>query len=263
MFVAQAILAYEDRRYDEALAFLRQALAEDPDNLEALYYSGLTLLAQRKPAEALEPLERARRRAPGDLALLYQLGVAYFLLMDYDRAEEPLTTVFRAQPQADGVGYYVGFIRYPRSATTAAHWRRCARGRPPIRTSSSSPASTRALALAALGERDAAAAEVQEALRLQSTRCWRVPPSGCATPCWLPGGRISGCRSRLRAGSYYDTNVLVLPNPSHDPIAEAVRGKRDDQASPGELFSARFDYTFLAHGPLGSQRRLPVLPDHL
>jgi tetratricopeptide (TPR) repeat protein len=78
VYVAQAILAYEDRRYDEALAFLRQALTQDPDNLDALYYTGLTLLAQRKPAEAVEPLERARRRAPDDLALLYQLGVAYF-----------------------------------------------------------------------------------------------------------------------------------------------------------------------------------------
>jgi tetratricopeptide (TPR) repeat protein len=78
VYVAQAILAYEDRRYDEALAFLRQALTQDPDNLDALYYTGLTLLAQRKPAEAVEPLERARRRTPDDLALLYQLGVAYF-----------------------------------------------------------------------------------------------------------------------------------------------------------------------------------------
>ena len=60
----------------------------------------------------MESLERARRRAPDDRALLYQLGVAYFSMKDYDRAEEPLTTVFRAQPTADGVGYYVGFIRY-------------------------------------------------------------------------------------------------------------------------------------------------------
>src|SRR5687767_11729492 len=68
VLVAQAILAYEDKRYDEALGLLREALAQHPDNLDALYYTGLTLLAQQKPGEAVEPLEQARRRAPGDLA---------------------------------------------------------------------------------------------------------------------------------------------------------------------------------------------------
>ena len=248
VFVAQAILAYEDRRYDEALAFLRQALAEDPDNLEALYYSGLTLLAQRKPAEALEPLERARRRAPGDLALLYQLGVAHFLLMDYDRAEEPLTTVFRAQPQADGVGYYVGFIRYRKRdyRGALAALRAGASADPDIQQLSRFYAG---LALAALGERDAAAAEVQEALRLQSTSVLAGPAERLRDTMLAPRRPDQRLQIELRAGFLYDTNVLVLPNPSHDPIAEAVREKRDDQASPGELFSARFDYTFLRTGP--------------
>jgi tetratricopeptide (TPR) repeat protein len=76
VLVAQAILAYEDRRYEEALGLLREALAQDPDNLDALYYSGLALLAQDKPREAVGPLERGRRRAPTDHAVRYQLGAA-------------------------------------------------------------------------------------------------------------------------------------------------------------------------------------------
>ena len=176
VFVAQAILAYEDRRYDEALAFLRQALAQDPDNLDALYYTGLTLLAQRKPGEAVEPLERARRRAPDDLALLYQLGVAHFSLRDYDRAEEPLTTVFRAQPTADGVGYYVGFLRYRKRDYRGAleALRAGTSTDPDIQQLSRFYAG---LSLAALGQREAAAVEVQEALRLRYPEYSR-PPRG-------------------------------------------------------------------------------------
>lgn len=248
VYVAQAILAYEDRRYDEALAFLRQALTQDPDNLDALYYTGLTLLAQRKPAEAVEPLERARRRAPDDLALLYQLGVAYFSLKDYDRAEEPLVTVFRAQPQVDGVGYYVGFIRYRKRDYRGAlqALRAGASTDPDIQQLSRLYAG---LSLAALGDRDAAAAEVQEALRVHSTSALTGPAERLRDTVLAPRRRDQRLQVELRAGLTYDTNVRVLPNPSHDPIAEATREKRDDQASLGELFGARFEYTFLRTGP--------------
>ena len=248
VFVAQAILAYEDRRYDEALAFLRQALAQDPDNLDALYYTGLTLFAQRKPAEAVVPLERARRRAPNDLALLYQLGVAYFSLKDYDRAEEPLTTVFRAQPQADGVGYYVGFMRYRKRDYRGAleALRAGASDDPDIQQLSRFYAG---LSLAALGERDAAVAEVQEALRIQSTSALAGPAERLRDTVLAPRRRDQRLQVELRAGLTYDTNVMVLPNPSHDPIAEATRERRDEQSSLGELFSARFEYTFLRTGP--------------
>jgi hypothetical protein len=39
----------------------------------------------------------------------------------------------------------------------------------------------------------------------------------------------------------------VLPEPSHDPVAEAIR--RGKKASPGELAGLRLDYTWLRTGP--------------
>src|SRR3990172_9667438 len=71
VFVAQAILAYDDRRYDEALAFLEEALAQEPNNVEALYYKGLVLMAQQKTEAAVEPLERARSLAPTDFSVRF------------------------------------------------------------------------------------------------------------------------------------------------------------------------------------------------
>src|SRR6478752_2257846 len=87
LLVAQAILAYDARRYDEALSLLKEALAQDPNNVEALYYSGLTLMAQQKTDQAVEVLEKARARAPRDLSIQFLLGVAYFALERYDQAE--------------------------------------------------------------------------------------------------------------------------------------------------------------------------------
>ena len=112
VFVAQAILAYDARRYDEAFSLLKEALAQDPNNVEALYYSGLVLMAQQKTDQAVEVLEKARARAPRDLSIQFLLGVAYFALERYDQAEGPLTQVLNERPQTEGVGYYVGLIRY-------------------------------------------------------------------------------------------------------------------------------------------------------
>jgi tetratricopeptide (TPR) repeat protein len=84
VFVAQAILAYEDKHYDEALAHLREALAQDPKNVEALYYTGLVYVAQQRLDLAIPVLEQARQIAPDDFSVRYLLGVAYFAQERYD-----------------------------------------------------------------------------------------------------------------------------------------------------------------------------------
>jgi len=60
VLVAKAILAYDDKRFDEALSLLQDALKLDPNNIEALYYTGLTYLALKDPSHAAEVLEQAR-----------------------------------------------------------------------------------------------------------------------------------------------------------------------------------------------------------
>src|SRR5262249_57291537 len=64
VFVAEGILALEDKKYDEALASFQRALQREPGHVEALYYAGVTLMAQNKAAEAAPLLERARRISP-------------------------------------------------------------------------------------------------------------------------------------------------------------------------------------------------------
>src|SRR4030095_11872504 len=54
-------------------------------------------------------------------------------------------------------------------------------------------------------------------------------------------------RGELRVGFLYDSNVQVIPQPSHDPTAESLRYA--NTASPGELFSLRLEYAWLRTGP--------------
>src|SRR2546422_2979592 len=112
VYVGQAIVEFDDKRYDAALENLRKALEVEPDHVQALYYTGVVYMAQRQPARAVPFLERARARVPSDSVIAFQLGLAYFAEERYDRAEPQLEEAFRAQPDLDGLGYYVGFLRY-------------------------------------------------------------------------------------------------------------------------------------------------------
>ncbi|MEC4673651.1 MAG: tetratricopeptide repeat protein, partial [Nitrospirota bacterium] len=101
---AQAILAYDDKKYEEALEFLNHALGISPNHSEALYYAGLVMLAQGKYEESLPFLIRASRAAPDSISILFQLGVAYFSLEQYDKADPLLTRVFQERPATNNVG---------------------------------------------------------------------------------------------------------------------------------------------------------------
>jgi tetratricopeptide (TPR) repeat protein len=166
VFVAQAIVAYAEQRYDEALARLQEALRLDPDHVDALYYTGLVRLAQRRPELAVEPLERARTRAPDSLPVLHQLGMAYFAREEYDRAQPLLERVFAARPDTENVGYHVGFLRYrTRDYTGALRAFRANVTRDPGVEQLARLYS--GLALAALGLPERAAAEMEAAQRMQ------------------------------------------------------------------------------------------------
>ena len=246
VFVAEAILAYENRQYDQALGLLDQALAQDPDNLDALYYTGLVHLARLRIDLAVLPLERAHALVPTDLVVAFQLGVVYFTLEKYDRAEPLLTRVFEERPRTDGVGYYVGFMRYRKKDYQGA-----VRA---FETGTSSDPNLQqltrfyaGLALAVLGLPERAAAEVDAALRAQPTSPLTGPAERLRNTLLATRDRGRRFRAELRAGILFDTNVAVNPEPSHDPTAESVRYR--DTRSPAELLAVRFDYTLFRTGP--------------
>ena len=246
VFVAQAILAYDARKYDEAEAHLKEALALDPKNVEALYYSGLVLMAQQKTPQAVEVLEKARALAPRDLSILFLLGVAHFALERYDQAEAPLTQVFNERPQTEGIGYYVGLIRYRKKDYQGALRA--------FRAETSKNANIQqlvrfysGLTLAILGLPDQAVAEVDAALRLQTGSALTGPAERIRDS--LASARDSERRfhADVRVGFLYDSNVAVNPQPSHDPTAESLRRRKT--ATTGEIAALRLEYAWLRTGP--------------
>jgi tetratricopeptide (TPR) repeat protein len=246
VFVAQAILAYDARRYDEALAFLAEALAQEPNNVEALYYKGLVLMAQQKTEAAVEPLERARSLAPTDFSVRFLLGTAYFSLERYDQAEPLLTQIFSERPNTDGVGYYVGLMRYRKKDYQGAL--------KAFQAETSTNPNIQQLAkfysgltLAILGLPEQAVAAVDAALRLQSGSALTGPAERIRDTIAAARGRERRFHAEVRLGFLYDTNVAVNPQPSHDPTAEEVRKRKTH--TTGELGALRLDYTWLRTGP--------------
>jgi tetratricopeptide (TPR) repeat protein len=245
VFVAQAILAYDAHRYDEALSLLKEALAQDPNNVEALYYSGLVLMAQQKTEQAVEVLEKARARAPRDVSVMFLLGVAYFALERYDQAEGPLTQVLNERPQTEGIGYYVGLIRYRKKDYQGAlkAFRAETSTNPNIQQLVKFYSG---LTLAILGLPEQAVAEVDAALRLQTGSALTGPAERIRDT--LASAREAERRlhAEVRLGFLYDSNVAVVPQPSHDPTAESLRHR--NTATPGELAALRLEYAWLRTG---------------
>ncbi|MDO8480132.1 MAG: tetratricopeptide repeat protein [Candidatus Rokubacteria bacterium] len=254
VFVAQAILAYDDKRYDEALEYLREAVQQDPKNVEALYYTGLVNIALQRFEPAVQALERARTLAPDDFSVRFLLGVGYFAQERYEQAEPILNQCFRERPTTDGLGYYVGFMRYRKKDYVGAV--EAFKGE-----TSQNPAIVQlthfysGLALAVMGMPERAMSELDAATRGLAGSAITGPAERLRDAIAAGGGAGNRFHAEVRLGFTYDTNVKVLPNPSNDPLANEIRffdtESRDGLAStksPGELAAVTLSYDWLRYG---------------
>ena len=243
LYVAQAILDFDDRKYDSALDNLRKALALEPDHLEALYYMGVVHMAQARSADAIPFLERARMKAPDDPAVALQLGLAYFALQQYDRAQPLLEEAFRRQPDQDGLGYYVGFMRY-RNKDYRGALQAFRTGRSTDPEIQQLTRLYTGLALAVQGLSGQAANEVEEALRLAPATALTGPVERLRDTIVAARQRERRLSAEIRFGFFYDNNVAVVPDKDtgehQDPLVAVLR--EANHVSTGELFGLRADY---------------------
>lgn len=242
VYTDRAIIAYEERRYTDALEELWEALRLDPDNVEALYYQGLVSIAMDRPDDALEALEKAHALDPTDSDVTFQLGVFLFSQQQYEQAEPLLREVLLARPQHPNLGYYLGVIEYRRQ-----HYQEALEFlRANVPSDPTFDQLTRwyiGLAMSASGSPVEARTEVEEAIRLQ-------PLSPLVTsaqrfrellePAVKEPRRFEG---ELRIGYFYDDNVAVVPNTSADIVAQELRSRK--HKSDGEIGSLRLAYTWL------------------
>jgi tetratricopeptide (TPR) repeat protein len=241
VYVAQAILDIDDKRFEDARKNLQEALRREPDHVEALYYLGVVSMALRRPDDALTYLLRAQKRSPADPSIAFQLGLAYFAQQRYDAAEPLLEQVFRADPGIDGLGYYVGFMRYRRKdhRGAVAAFRAGRTADPQLQQLTRFYAG---LALAALGLPAQASAEVEQALRLAPGSALTGPAERLRDTIRASAEQGRRFSAEVRLGLLYDDNVIVRPGPSasEQPLVSILRDKKHD--SVGELFGAQFNY---------------------
>jgi tetratricopeptide (TPR) repeat protein len=243
VYVAQAILDFDEKRYQDALQNLGEALKREPDHVEALYYMGVVNMALRHPDEASKYLLRAHQRSPQDASVAFQLGLAYFAQQNYDAAEPLFERVFRADPSVEGLGYYVGFIRYRKKDYRGAldAFRRTRTTDPQLQQL------TRfytGLALAVLGLPAQASAEVEQALRLAPGSPLTGPAERLRDTIKAAAQQGRDLSASLSFGFLYDDDVIVRPGPnSHEPLVPILRDKKYD--STGETASLSANYTWL------------------
>ena len=256
VLAANAAIAYDDKRYDEALELLKKALALDPKHERSLFYTGLVYLAQNKPSEAIPPLETVHDLQPADLNVQHHLGVAYFSDGEYDKAAPLLEAAFAQNPSAENLGYYVGFLRY-RDKQYAKSVEAFEKNETTDPNTQQLNGFYRGLALGVLGLPSEALTELEEVQRTQTVS--PLTQSSVRIREALSSGQIFGNQKRFRlqinVGGFYDDNVAINPDPlqTNNPVPAAqnlITTLRNRQTqSPGFLASLRADYSFLRHGP--------------
>ena len=265
VYVDRAIIAYQDKKFDEALKELRRALELDPQNTDALYYEGLAYAALNRTGEAQAAWEKARGLNPADLDVAFQLGVLYFNRQEYEKAEPSLRQVYGPEPTRPNIGYYLGFIEYRkknyREALTFL------RGN--VASDEDFGQLTRfyaGLTLTALGFPREARAEIEDALRLQPVSPLTAPAQRFGEILQRAADREKFFRGEFRLGVFYDTNVPVVPNRSIDDTVNTIREDTRRKRSEGQLTSTNLSYKWLKtpdwEGDV-SYRFLQTYNDHL
>lgn len=265
VFVDRAVVAYGEKRFDEALKELQEAIRLNPESVDALYYQGLVYAALNRPAEAQAALEKARDLRSTDLDVAFQLGVLFFNQQQYEKAEPLLRQVYQTEPTRPNIGYYLGFIEYRKKNYREA----LALLRGNVPSDDNFAQLTRfysGLAMSAMGFPREARAEIEEALRLQPVSPLTAPAQRFGEILGRAAEREVFFRGDVRLGVFYDTNVPVVPDSSIDVTALTIRQGQRKRKSEGQLASLNLDYTWLKtpewEGNV-SHRFLQTYNDHL
>ena len=254
VLVAQAVLAYEEKKYEESLDLLKEALALDPQDPRGLFYKGLIFLAQNRPRLAIDPLEEALELRPGDVYIRYHLGVAYLNSGQYKKAGPLLEEVFAQQPILDNLGYYVALYRYRNGKNEAA-----------LGALEQNQSDDRAMAFREEELKRVLLGQDQsgdsfplpvvsvEPLTQPSTRFRNLLPGG------VPFSQGKRLRLQVTLGAFYDDNVAINPDPAepipildpaNDPNFSISNARRRETTAPGFLAHLRGDYAFYREGPV-------------
>jgi tetratricopeptide (TPR) repeat protein len=244
IYVDRAVLAYEEKRFEEALKELQEALRLDPESGDALYYQGLVFIALNQPSNGRDALEKARRLRPADVDIAFQLGVLNFNLQQYENAEPLLRQVYQAEPRRPNLGYYLGFMEYRKK-----NYRDALRYFQTTVPSDDNFAQLArfysGLAMSASGFPRQGQAAIVEALRIQPVSPLTTPAQRLSEFLETAPEADRRFNGALQLGVLYDTNVPAIPSGGTDIVSQVIRQTQSRRKSEGELAALNAIYKWL------------------
>jgi len=241
--IDRAVIAFEEKRFEDALKELQVALQVEPQNVEALYYQGIVYQTLNRPAEAQAALEKARSLRPANVDVAFQLGTLHFNQQDYDRAEPLLRLVFQSEPSRPNVGYYLGFMEFRKK-----NYREALRFLDANVPSDDNFAQLArfysGLAMSSLGFPREGQVAIQQALRLQPVSPLTTPATRFSEVLQSAAERERAFSGELRLGVFYDTNVPAISS-AGDIVSQAIQEGQPRQKSEGESVALNLSYVWL------------------
>ena len=104
---ARANALFVEKKFEESLAALNQALAENPEFVPALTLRAKLAMAMDRLEPAGRDLKRAVELEPGSAYNQFMLGFYYYLENDFKRALEPLERARRLDPSSSRTHFYL------------------------------------------------------------------------------------------------------------------------------------------------------------
>ncbi len=101
---------YDAKKYSEAESALKQFLKQEPENAQAAYYLGLTLLEENKFNEAEQAFLRTHEGTPSRDKIQIGLARAYMGLEQLEKAQMSLDEAEKVNPDNAKVFYYRGIL---------------------------------------------------------------------------------------------------------------------------------------------------------
>jgi tetratricopeptide (TPR) repeat protein len=252
IYIDRAVLAYADKRFDDALKELTEALRLNGDSYEALYYEGLVYQELDRVADARVALERAHQLRPQSTDISFQLGVVFIKQGDLENAEPLFRQIYEIEPGRPNLGYYLGLIQYRKKNYRKA-----------LDFFNANVASDdefaqlaryySGLATAALGFPREARVEIDSALRLRPDSPLRasVPRFNELLEQATEAEKLFN--AELRFGFLYDTNAAMALDPTlnitfvtnRQGVGQLIVEPQKHLKSTGEFASVDLSYSWL------------------
>lgn len=89
---------YTQKKYKLAIESYKEALKEDPENLDALRMLAMSLSLNQQDRDALREIKEAMRRAPADDEVIFTAGLIYYNANDHKKGEKLIKEALGKNP---------------------------------------------------------------------------------------------------------------------------------------------------------------------